>query len=138
MRQFDYVNYNAPSSFKCIHDVRLVQTLEASVRASARSNHRELVDRLREYCFQIPANRIGYGRFTGYQLKIIQECLTLSVFVVFAYFYLGETIRWNYAISFLCIFLAVLFGFWGTALRQRTASPKSSLFQVQRIIPVPR
>ena len=66
-----------------------------------------------EYCFQIPANRIGYGRFTGYQLKIIQECLTLSVFVVFAYFYPGETIRWNYAISFLCIFLAVLFGFWG-------------------------
>ncbi len=66
-----------------------------------------------EYCFQIPANRIGYGRFTGYQLKIIQECITLLVFVVFAYFYLGEAIRWNYAISFLCIFLAVLFGFWG-------------------------
>jgi hypothetical protein len=66
-----------------------------------------------EYCFQVPANRIGYGRFSGYQLKIIQECITLWVFVIFAYFYLGETIRWNYAISFVCIFLAVLFGFWG-------------------------
>jgi uncharacterized protein len=66
-----------------------------------------------EYCFQVPANRIGYGRFSGYQLKIIQECITLLVFVIFAYFYLGETIRWNYAISFVCIFLAVLFGFWG-------------------------
>ena len=31
-----------------------------------------------EYCFQVPANRIGYGRFTGYQLKIIQECITIA------------------------------------------------------------
>ena len=37
-----------------------------------------------EYCFQVPANRIGYGHFTGYQLKIIQECITLVVFAVFA------------------------------------------------------
>jgi uncharacterized protein len=66
-----------------------------------------------EYCFQVPANRIGYGRFTGYQLKIIQECITIVVFVIFADFYLGETIRWNYATSFICIFLAVLFAFWG-------------------------
>jgi uncharacterized protein (DUF486 family) len=35
---------------------------------------------LGEYCFQVPANRIGYGRFTGYQLKIIQEAITLVVF----------------------------------------------------------
>lgn len=68
---------------------------------------------LGEYCFQVPANRFGYGSFTGYQLKIIQECITIAVFVVFAYFYLGETIRWNYAVSFLCIFLAVIFAFWG-------------------------
>jgi uncharacterized protein len=40
---------------------------------------------LGEYCFQVPANRIGYGRFTGYQLKIIQECITLVVFGAFAY-----------------------------------------------------
>lgn len=66
-----------------------------------------------EYCFQVPANRIGYGVFTGYQLKIIQESITIVVFVVFAYFYLGEPIRWNYAVSFLCIFAAVVFAFWG-------------------------
>lgn len=66
-----------------------------------------------EYCFQVPANRIGYGRFTGYQLKIIQECVTVVVFVVFAYLYLGEPVRWNYAISFMCILGAVLFAFWG-------------------------
>lgn len=50
---------------------------------------------LGEYCFQVPANRIGYGEFTGYQLKIIQESVTLVVFAVFAHFYLGESIRWE-------------------------------------------
>ena len=66
-----------------------------------------------EYCFQVPANRIGYGEFTGYQLKIIQECVTLTVFVVFAYLYLGEPLRWNYALSGVCVLGAVLFAFWG-------------------------
>ncbi len=66
-----------------------------------------------EYCFQVPANRIGYGQFTGYQLKIIQEGITLVVFAVFAYFFLGEPIRWNYAASFVCILAAVAFAFWG-------------------------
>jgi len=42
-----------------------------------------------EYCFQVPANRIGYGEFTAFQLKIIQEVITLCVFVVFAWLYLG-------------------------------------------------
>jgi len=68
---------------------------------------------LGEYCFQVPANRIGYGTFSGYQLKIIQESVTLVVFVVFAYFYLGEPVRWNYALSFVCLFGAVFFAFWG-------------------------
>ena len=68
---------------------------------------------LGEYCFQVPANRIGYGQFSGYQLKIIQESITLVVFAVFAYLYLGEPMRWNYAASFACIFAAVLFAFWG-------------------------
>src|SRR5581483_836950 len=68
---------------------------------------------LGEYCFQVPANRIGYGQFTAYQLKIIQEAITLVVFVVFAYVYLGESGRWNYAASFACLFAAVLFAFWG-------------------------
>lgn len=40
---------------------------------------------LGEYCFQVPANRIGFGQFSAYQLKIIQECITLVVFVAFAY-----------------------------------------------------
>jgi uncharacterized protein (DUF486 family) len=68
---------------------------------------------LGEYCFQVPANRIGYGQFAGYQLKVIQEAITLVVFAVFAYFYLGEPMRWNYAMSFACLFGAVAFAFWG-------------------------
>jgi uncharacterized protein len=65
-----------------------------------------------EYCFQVPANRIGYGQFTGYQLKIIQEAITLIVFAVFAYFYLREAPRWNYLLSFVCLMGAVMFAFW--------------------------
>ncbi|MBV8138095.1 MAG: DMT family protein [Deltaproteobacteria bacterium] len=65
-----------------------------------------------EYCFQVPANRIGYGEFSGYQLKIIQEIITLIVFAVFAYFYLKESPRWNYIMSFVCLVGAVTFAFW--------------------------
>jgi uncharacterized protein (DUF486 family) len=66
-----------------------------------------------EYCFQVPANRIGYGEFTAFQLKIIQEVITLCVFVAFAWIYLGEHVRWNHVVSFLFIVGAVVFGFWG-------------------------
>ena len=65
-----------------------------------------------EYCFQVPANRIGYASgLSGYQLKIIQEVITLAVFVVFAWLVLGERLAWNYAVSFLLILLAVVFAF---------------------------
>lgn len=67
---------------------------------------------LGEYCFQVPANRIGYGQFSGYQLKIIQEAITLSIFVIFAWLYLGEALRWNHAAAFGCIFVGVLLAFW--------------------------
>jgi uncharacterized protein (DUF486 family) len=66
-----------------------------------------------EYCFQVPANRIGYGEFTAFQLKIIQEVITLCVFVVFAWWYLGEGFKWNHAVSFLFLVGAVAFAFWG-------------------------
>jgi uncharacterized protein (DUF486 family) len=67
---------------------------------------------LGEYCFQVPANRIGYGRFSGYQLKIMQECITIVVFGFFAYFYLGERMKWNYAAALVCVLGAVIFAFW--------------------------
>jgi uncharacterized protein (DUF486 family) len=64
-----------------------------------------------EYCLMVPANRGGYlsGEFSGYQLKIIQECITLAVFVVFAWVVLKEKLAWNYAVSFGLILLAVWF-----------------------------
>lgn len=64
-----------------------------------------------EYCFQVPANRIGSYEFSTAQLKTIQEVITLSVFSVFSIFYLGEKIKWNYAAGFGCIALAVFFVF---------------------------
>ncbi|OYU99567.1 MAG: hypothetical protein CFE26_25455 [Verrucomicrobiales bacterium VVV1] len=64
-----------------------------------------------EYCLMVPANRGGYlsGEFSGYQLKIIQEAITLAVFVVFAWVVLKEKLAWNYAVSFALIILAVWF-----------------------------
>ena len=58
-----------------------------------------------------PANRLGYGRFTGYELKIIQEIITLIVFVGFAWLVLGERLRWNYAVSLVFLGLAAFFAF---------------------------
>jgi uncharacterized protein (DUF486 family) len=68
---------------------------------------------LPEYCFQVPANRFGYGSLSAFQLKIIQEIITLTVFVVFACLYLDEPLRWQYVGSFVCILGAVAFAFWG-------------------------
>jgi uncharacterized protein (DUF486 family) len=65
-----------------------------------------------EYLFMIPANRIGYSVYSVTQLKIIQEVITLTVFCVFAIFFLGEKIRWNYVAAFVCILAAVAFAFW--------------------------
>ncbi len=64
-----------------------------------------------EYCFQVPANRAGYGIFNAYQLKTIQEVITLIVFTGFSVFYLKEDLRWNYIVGFCLIVLAVFFIF---------------------------
>jgi len=60
-----------------------------------------------EYCFQVPANRIGSYEFSAAQLKTIQEVITLSVFSVFSVFYLKESLRWNYAVGFAMMVGAV-------------------------------
>ena len=60
-----------------------------------------------EYCFQVPANRIGSYEFSTAQLKTIQEVITLSVFSVFSVFYLKEPLRWNYVAGFAMIIAAV-------------------------------
>jgi uncharacterized protein (DUF486 family) len=66
-----------------------------------------------EYCFQVPANRIGHNEgFTGSQLKIMQEVITLAVFVIFASLYLGEKIKWNHYVGFGLVLVAVFFVFY--------------------------
>lgn len=64
-----------------------------------------------EYCFQVPANRIGYETYSAAQLKTIQEVITLVVFSVFSVFYLKEQFKWNYLVGFALIVLAVFFIF---------------------------
>jgi uncharacterized protein len=73
-----------------------------------------------EYCFQVPANRLGHNAgISAAQLKTIQEIITLSVFCVFAVYYLGEPLRWNYLLGFALIAAGALFVFapWQTAMR---------------------
>jgi len=64
-----------------------------------------------EYCFQVPANRLGHYQFSAAQLKTIQEVVTLVVFAVFSVTYLGEKLRWNHLAGFTCIILGVFFVF---------------------------
>jgi uncharacterized protein len=64
-----------------------------------------------EYCFQVPANRIGSYSFSTAQLKTIQEVITLVVFCVFSIVYLKEDLKWNYVVGFLMMIGAVFFVF---------------------------
>lgn len=69
-----------------------------------------------EYCFQVPANRIGFngngGPFSLMQLKVIQEVITLTIFTVFSLtFFKSEVLKWNHLAGFLCLVLAVFFIF---------------------------
>ncbi len=64
-----------------------------------------------EYCFQVPANRIGHEYFSAAQLKTIQEVITLVVFSIFSVLYLKEQFKWNYLVGFCFIILAVFFIF---------------------------
>lgn len=62
-----------------------------------------------EYCLQVPANRIGHKTFSVTQLKIIQEAITLCVFVVFAkIFFDGEKMKWNYYVGMALVMVAVV------------------------------
>lgn len=64
-----------------------------------------------EYCFQVPANRIGHYQFSAAQLKMMQEVITLVVFCVFSVFFLKEELKWNYLVGFALILAAVFFVF---------------------------
>jgi len=63
------------------------------------------------YCLAVPANRLGYGEFSGFQLKIIQEVVTLVVFIVFAITFLKEKLAWNHLVAFAFLAVAAFFAF---------------------------
>jgi uncharacterized protein len=64
-----------------------------------------------EYCLAVPANRLGYVEFSGFQLKIIQEVVTLTVFMFFAILFLKEKLAWNHLVAFAFLGGAALFAF---------------------------
>ena len=64
-----------------------------------------------EYLLQVPANRIGYGTFSLAQLKILQEVITLAVFVPFALLYMGQPLKLDHLWAALCLVGAVYFAF---------------------------
>jgi len=64
-----------------------------------------------EYCFQVPANRLGHKYFTVAELKTMQEAITLTVFIFFSIFFLKEEIKWNYIVGFFFMVVAVFFVF---------------------------
>jgi uncharacterized protein (DUF486 family) len=65
-----------------------------------------------EYALQVPANRIGYRALSGYQLKVMQEAISLTVFVAFAWMWLGEPLRVRHAVALLLVFSGVAVASW--------------------------
>jgi uncharacterized protein (DUF486 family) len=66
---------------------------------------------LLEYCFAVPANRIGHQVYSAAQLKTMQEIITLLVFAVFSVTYLGEALKWNHLVAFAFLCGAAFFSF---------------------------
>lgn len=64
-----------------------------------------------EYVFQVPANRLGANEWSVPQLKVLQECITLAVFIAVAFGLFGSPLKWNYCVSYVLIIGAVFFAF---------------------------
>jgi len=64
-----------------------------------------------EYCLAVPANRLGFAQFSGFQLKIIQEVITLVVLIGFAILFLKPKVVWNYLVAFGFLAVAAFFAF---------------------------
>lgn len=87
---------------------------KVSPRAPVQGHRDQLVIAFAEYCFQVPANRIGSYEFTTAQLKAILEVITLTVFSIFSVVYLREPLKWNYLVGFamMIVAVAVIFKKW--------------------------
>lgn len=77
---------------------------------------------LPEYALQVPANRLGHGEggFSAPQLKIIQEVISISVFLAFSYVYLRETPRWNEWVAFALVLAAIVAMVWPRLMAPQT------------------
>jgi uncharacterized protein len=106
-----YEDHRATDDFKHLHDLRWYGHLKFKGTPLSRVILIGWFIAFFEYCFQVPANRIGNSQFSAAELKTIQEVITLLVFAVFSILYLGEELRWNYLVGFLCIIAAVFFVF---------------------------
>ncbi len=86
---------------------------------------------LPEYTLQVPANRFGHGTFSAPQLKIIQESISIGVFMLFCVAYLREPLKWNHLAAFVLILGASIFALWDTShpAFARAAAP---IAQVQK------
>jgi len=108
LRQHDDYDHHRPADhLKYLYDLRLVRPSEVPAGALVQSHCDQLGIAFFEYCFQVPANRIGSYEFSAVQLKTIQEVITLTVFSVFSVLYLDEQIKWNYIVGFVLLVAAV-------------------------------
>src|SRR5437763_13739701 len=99
---------------QCVHDLCLVRSPEIPPDPLIKVIVVSWLIAFFEYCFQVPANRIGSYEFSAAQLKTIQEVITLTVFAVFSVLYLKQPLRWNYLVGFALIVaaVAVIFRKW--------------------------
>lgn len=112
-------------SVPIFYDLRVVWSLEVFSRMeSSTYDFLSWGIALFEYVLMVPANRIGYGEegYSAFQLKILQEIITISVFILFASLVLKEKIKWNHAVSFLLILAAVGFAFYDKSGVSSTSS----------------
>jgi uncharacterized protein (DUF486 family) len=105
-------NYYFTACFQCLHDLCVVLSFKAGRMAIMEGHCIELADCFFEYSIMVPANRYGFAKgFSGFQLKMIQEIITLAVFTFFAVLYLKEPLHWRYLVSFAFLLDAVYFMF---------------------------
>jgi uncharacterized protein (DUF486 family) len=101
----------ASHAFQCLHDHRVVRTFEVQISALVTVILVSWGIALIEYCFAVPANRIGHGTYSAAELKTIQEVITLVVFAVFSVVVLKEAITVNHLVGFTLIVAGAFFVF---------------------------
>ena len=90
---------------------------------------------LPEYALQVPANRIGYSQFSATQLKIIQEAISITVFIIFGYLYLKESPNWRTGLAFLLMLAAVALAVSSRAEQRQPEGDKQVAMRDDKLLP---